>query len=90
MNSSSRDSLPGDEEPQVQTEFIVRFEVGAQEGQVFIVYPGYSDICIGNIRGEKLMEMLNRTCSAVLTQSTEETSRRAKALLVEMGWERPF
>ena len=90
MNIDFRDGLPGDEQPEVQTVFIVKFALGDDSAELFITDPGFANISIGTLRGEKLIEMLSRSCTAALTQSTEETSKKAKALLVEMGWERPF
>ena len=83
MNIDFRDGLPGDEQPQVETVFIVKFGLGDNSAEVFITDPGFPDISIGTIRGEKLMEMLSRTCSALLTESL-------KGKMAELSRERPF
>ena len=83
MNIDFRDDLPGDEEAQAETVFIVKLKLGENSAEVFITDPGFPDISIGTLRGEKLIEMLSRSCTAALTESL-------KGKLAELGKERPF
>ena len=83
MNIDFRDGLPGDEQPQAETVFIVKFGLRDDSAGVFITDPGFPDISIGTLRGEKLMEMLLRSCTAALHESL-------KGKLAELSRERPF
>ena len=84
MNIDFRDGLPGDEEPTPETEFVIKFKLDAADSaEVFITDPGFPDISIGTIRGEKLMEMLLRSCTAALRVSLN-------GKMAELSKERPF